>query len=169
LVRYQSFKYPSPIEICFHPWHLRQYNHRWFAFGYNPSQPELPFMTLPLDRIKDISPHNNHYIQNNDVDFEEWFEDMIGVTRTVNSKIEKVTLQFSSERAPYVLTKPLHGSQKKLKHDKWGLIISLEVIVNLELFQTIFSFGADVIVLAPKSVREAVVNNISSSLEKYAT
>ncbi len=166
-ILYQSFNQKEPTEIFFHPWHLRQYNQRWFVFGFHPAQSELPFINLPLDRIKSIVTNQSPFIENTSVNFENWFEEIIGVTRPIDTIPEKIILKFSKTRAPYILTKPLHGSQKKLKEDESGVQISLEVIPNRELLQLIYSFGDDVTVIAPKDLAEKVRLTQSRSVNTY--
>jgi predicted DNA-binding transcriptional regulator YafY len=64
-----------------------------------------------------------------------------------------IELQFSTNQAPYVLAKPLHGSQKKKSYDKTGLIITIEVIPNYELKSQLLSFGKELKVISPSWFR----------------
>ena len=34
-ITYQDFKSPEPYSLTFHPYYLKQYNGRWFVFGYD--------------------------------------------------------------------------------------------------------------------------------------
>ena len=52
------------------------------------------------------------YIENETIDFEEYFDDVVGVTVTENQKPNKILLQISYELFPYIESKPIHGSQK---------------------------------------------------------
>ena len=74
-------------------------------------------------------------------------------------------LQFSKRRFPYIVSKPIHGSQKTISPTE-GLI-SLDVIPNRELESIILSFGDDVEVLAPLSLRDAIATKIKNSSTKY--
>jgi len=40
-----------------------------------------------------------------------YFEDIIGVSRIEGSQLQRIVLLFRKDAAPYVLSKPLHGSQ----------------------------------------------------------
>ena len=40
-VSYQDFKSPAPYDVTFHPYYLKQFNNRWFAFGLNPAKNHL--------------------------------------------------------------------------------------------------------------------------------
>jgi predicted DNA-binding transcriptional regulator YafY len=159
-ISYQSFKREQPADYEIHPYYLKQYNNRWFLLGHNTEVKRLTI--LALDRIVSFVEIKGKYIKNKDIDFNEYFEDIIGVTKPEEVDVVKIELWFSKEEAPYVLTKPLHGSQRKIKNDSEGLIISIEVIPNYELEKLILSFGERVQVKGPKSF----INSIKSRLKK---
>ena len=153
-IEYQAFHMETPVEYIIHPYYLKQYNKRWFLIGLNGEDKHL--YTIPFDRIKKIGANIENYIENTTIDFPEYFEDIIGVSRNIEDKPIKIKLLFNSKTAPYIITKPLHGSQKKIKHDKNGLTIQIEVIPNFELKQLILSFGGSVKILSPKSYRKEI-------------
>ena len=144
----------NPVNYKISPYYLKQYNKRWFLLGLNSINKLL--YTLPLDRIKKIEVINEKYIENTIVDFSEYFEDIIGVSRKIEDKPIKIKLRFNKETAPYILTKPLHGSQRKLSYDEYGLIIQIEVIPNFELRQLILSYGDSVEILTPESFKNEI-------------
>jgi predicted DNA-binding transcriptional regulator YafY len=90
------------------------------------------------------------FIENTRYDFKEYFEDIIGINRGKDKPPEEITLWFAPDKAPYIQTKPIHGSQKVKKQDEEGLVITIEVIVNYELKSLLWSFGDEVKVLSPE-------------------
>jgi hypothetical protein len=60
---------------------------------------------------------------------------------------EIIKLHFSPNQAPFVLMKPIHGSQKKKKLNENGLLVTIDVIPNYELGKLILFFGESVEVL----------------------
>lgn len=153
-VEYQAFHMEASIEYVIHPYYLKQYNKRWFLLGLN-SDDDLIY-TIPFDRIKKIEIQKEEYIENKIINFSEYFEDIIGVSRKPEDKPIKIKLSFNSKTAPYILTKPLHGSQKKLNYDEKGLIVQIEVIPNFELKQLILSYGDSVEILTPESYKKEI-------------
>ena len=162
-IDYKSFDTPE-VNLTIHPYYIKQFNNRWFLFGLNGEYKTI--YNLPLDRIIKINSLNEHYIENNDIDFEEYFDDVIGVTIPHDRKIENITLKFSPERIQYVLSKPLHHSQK-IKNKENG-IIQISVIPNKELESLILSFGNQVEVLSPQYYREQIYNQITDLFTKYS-
>lgn len=108
--------------------------------------------TRSLDRITCLSETKEPYIPNPKLDFSEYLEDIIGITKPKDKAIELIELWFSPKQAPYVLTKPLYGSQKKKSIDETGLIITIEVITNYELKSVILFFEKEIKVLSPNKL-----------------
>ena len=85
---------------------------------------------------------------------EDYFKNIIGVTLPANSSVKTIELEFSALRAPYVTTKPLHHSQKIITQKEDGkIVLHLHVIPNRELESVILSYGCDVKVLQPQSLK----------------
>lgn len=152
--------------IKFHPSYLKQYNNRWFALGMNEEYPEQ-ISNLALDRIVSIKESSGKYKETK-IEWQEYFEDMIGVSKPYGEECQKIELQFVSEQVPYIQTKPLHLTQKKVKELEDGsLIISLDLIINYELVMKILSFGEKVKVLAPKELVSKVSERLFAAAKQY--
>lgn len=156
-VSYKSFKVEEAIEIIFHPYYLKQYNNRWFVFGRNHTYNSI--QNLSLDRIISIEGTHIEYIENDLVDFEEYFEDIIGVS-IENEPVQAVVLKVEKSLLPYIQTKPLHESQFIKPFDEnYGLVV-IKVIPNYELESLILSFGERVELLEPEALREKLRDRI---------
>lgn len=164
LVKYKDFKSSEPYEITFHPYYLKQYNNRWFAFGFN-SDNQVPNWNLALDRIESLSETAQKYKQS-ETDWEDYFFDLVGVTRPENANLQEVVLKFSPEVAPYIITKPIHPSQKH-KNDPTGLEVKIKVIPNFELERLILSFGEQVKVISPQDFKERISQRLKSAGRLY--
>lgn len=162
---YQSFKQDSEEAIIVHPYYLKQYNKRWFLIAWNDEKGFLA--NFAFDRIKKIDNANVEY-KPTDIDFFDYFDDMIGVSKDTRTEPQKVKLWVSKETWPYVRTKPLHGAtQKTVSEDENGAVITIEVYLNYELEQQILSFGENMMVLEPETFRDNMRNRINSALKLY--
>ena len=63
-VKYKDFKSVEPYEITFHPYYLKQFNSRWFAFGLNADN-QIQNWNLALDRIEFLSETDQKYQSSN--------------------------------------------------------------------------------------------------------
>lgn len=151
------------LQWTIHPYYLKQYNNRWFLFGYNPEFDDLSI--VPLDRIELISNSEQPFIENSIYNFGTYFNNIIGVSKEKGRCVEHIRLRFSSDRFPYVVSKPIHHSQK-IENEK-ERIITLNVIPNKELVSELIWFRDDVEVLSPDFLREEIKEEIANMYKKY--
>lgn len=157
LVKYQDFKSSEPYEIIFHPYYLKQFNNRWFVLGLNYNN-LLENWNLALDRIISINETAGKY-RLTQINWEDYFYDIIGVTRPKGIELQEIILRFTPEVTPYVVTKPLHPSQKH-KSDLNGLDVKIKVIPNFELERLILSFGEQVKVISPPYLKKRIFERL---------
>ena len=162
---YQSFKQDKEETIVVHPYYLKQYNKRWFLIAWNDKE---NFMAnYAFDRIKGIDNANVPY-KPTDVNWLDYFDEMIGVSKDTRTEPQKVLLWVSNASWPYVKTKPLHGATQRLVNmDETGAYITIEVYLNYELEQQILSFGENMKVLEPAAFRDNMRNRINNALKLY--
>ena len=161
-IRYKSFKKNKPITCEIHPYYLKQYNNRWFLLGWNTEFKDIT--NFALDRIEAVSPMLGEYKPKpEDLDFDEYFEDIVGVTIPKDKRIEHIVMRIAPDRYPYIKNKPLHSSQHN--YDK-VFQVSIDVIPNKELIALLLSFGSQLEVLEPQSVREMMRDHVKT-LNKF--
>lgn len=160
-VDYRNFE-DKEFRWTIHPYYIKQYNNRWFLIGFNPDFENLTI--IPLDRIDDITPIHIPYILNTTIDFESYFDKIIGVT-LIDAPEEKITLHFTQKRLQYVLTKPIHKSQVCSEPDSG--IVTLQLIPNKELEALLLSYGPDVEVLEPEHLRIQIQEKVKLTYDMY--
>jgi predicted DNA-binding transcriptional regulator YafY len=164
-IEYKDFKSQEPYSIIFHPSYLKQYNNRWFAFGLNEVK-NIETWTIALDRIISIVSHPNKYIDSK-IDWTDYFEDLIGVTKPVEAISIKLGLSVKIESSPYFETKPFHPSQKLLKKLDEEVHYEFDIIVNHELISNLLSFGSQLKVIYPKEVKDTFFEEIQKMYKLY--
>ena len=151
-----------------HPYHVKQFNNRWFLIGLLQGEHGNILTNKALDRIVKFSRANVDFIPNMDIDFNEFFKDVVGVTIPEDHpEVENVVLKFDAARFPYVINKPIHHSQIVL--DEKEHTIQLAVRPNKELEARIFSYGNQVEVLEPSWLREQIFEKFKQIVEIYST
>jgi predicted DNA-binding transcriptional regulator YafY len=165
VINYKSFKTNVSQLINFHPYYLKQYNNRWFLFGKHKDYESLT--NLALDRIELIEQSSEEFDDSQNVNFEDYFDDFIGVTKPVNGRLTKIILKATKELSPYIKTKPLHGSQKTIEETIDSYIFSIEVIPNYELNKLILSFGSGLTVIEPSDLKENIIIKLRENLKNY--
>ncbi|NOT73486.1 MAG: WYL domain-containing protein [Cyclobacteriaceae bacterium] len=166
LLTYQSFKARTPNVFSFHAYLLKEYRNRWFVLGRKSSKE--PLVNLALDRIKEIKiAEEVKYIDNLAFDADEYYKDVIGVTVNEGNRPQLVHLAIDRTNAPYVITKPLHHTQKVVAKSADGIEITIEVILNFELEREILGFGDSIVVLKPQRLRERIHKKFETAISKY--
>ena len=163
-VVYKSFTEKDEFLFVFHPYYLKQYNTRWFVLGLNQKE-ENPYWNLALDRIVSIESCSEKYVYT-DIDWDDYFFDIVGVTRYADENPQEVVLEFAHEQAPYIITKPIHPTQKHQLMDN-GLVVRISVIPNYELEKLIMSFGEKVKVVAPDVLRNKIEERLKNAIQLY--
>ena len=155
-------------ESVLHPYHVKQYNNRWFLFGLEETSHGSRIANRPLDRIVKFSKADVKFIPNTEVDFKKHFKDVVGVTIPDDSvKLETVILRFDKDRFPYVVSKPIHHSQTIV--DEKQYLIKIQVRPNKELEAMLLSFGPQVEILQPEWLRAQFAEKIQEYLKIYSS
>ena len=102
-------------------------------------------------------------------DGEEYFKDIIGVTKNMGDAVAAVLLEVEPGNAPYVETKPLHGSQEVVERREDGsIVVKISVRPNYELERDILGFGETMKVLAPRRLVVRMRKRVAAMQAQYA-
>ena len=147
-----------------YPYHLKQFNDRWYliaqAFGYDT------YGHYALDRIVSFEMIDVPYVES-EVDFSEYFDDVIGVTVPERWEPVDVLLRIRDHRYNYIKTKPLHLTQREVGKEDGYTRVTINVKINKELIALLLSYGSDIEVLSPASLRIMIKKEISAMSYKY--
>lgn len=166
-IDYQSFNAKTPSKETVFPYLLKEYRNRWFLLCRNNKRKVVNI--LALDRIIGITENvKETFKEADDFDVTTFFDDAIGVTKSLNQKTQKIILKANRKIAPYILTKPIHASQTILKHDENELIFSIDVVVNFELEREVLGYGESLMVLSPRAFKQRIVDRIGFMAKMYA-
>jgi predicted DNA-binding transcriptional regulator YafY len=163
---YRPYKGDEQTMVI-HPHYMKQYNTRWFLFGLEDhGEYGMSPVNKALDRIVKFSVANVRFVENDQIYYETYFDDIVGVTHDrKHPEVEHVVLKFAKERFPYVVSKPIHQSQQVVNAEDGTL--SIDVRINRELEQNIFSFGQQVEVLSPEWFRNQIIEKYKEIIKIY--
>lgn len=143
------------------PHHLFFWNNSLYLVGYCHWRRDL--RTFAVQRVQDLKPSGRHF-QPAEFQVEDYLRASLGVWR---GAAEPVVLVFEKSIARWVQEKRWHGSQR-LRHLPGGrLEMRLDVALTPELKRWILSFGSDVEVLKPESLRQQVRQETEAVGTKY--
>lgn len=171
-LKYQLFNTSDIRETIISPYILKEYNRRWYLIGAADDTGRI--LNFALDRLVSITVLPGYEYREAPDDLPERYEDIIGVSYYEGTEIHKIIFWVSDKTAPYVDTKPLHGSQIRIKGDKeeslrksyaapdGGSLFSIDCMENYELIRELCSFGENLKVLSPQPIIDAIKNRIKS-------
>jgi predicted DNA-binding transcriptional regulator YafY len=162
---YQSFKARASQKIVFYPYLLKEYRNRWFLLGINRKGGAT--MVLALDRFESFEELPKEKYLKPPFDVHTYFNDSIGVSKAPGQRAQVIVLKAVPAHAPYLITKPLHPSQKVLKEESDGTLFSIEVCWNFELERELLGFGEFIEVLGPRRLADKIASRLKSSHDLY--
>jgi len=149
------------------PYHLKQHNNRWFLIG---KRTDFDYLSnFAIDRIESMKETSKKYEPLDEgFDFDEFFGDIVGVSVTTGP-VENVVIYANEKAFNYIFTKPLHESQI-VKHEllpDGRREIDLKVKDNYELRALLRSFGSQIEIIKPESLRKEMMDNAIALSEMY--
>lgn len=164
---YKPFLEKEGFKVVLSPYLIKEYNNRWYCIGYCSIQSKI--MHIGFDRIDSkLKISRTVFVENSFIDIDTYFDDIIGITKTEGMKKQLVRISCNKERAPFILTKPLHHSQKLINLNKDGSAeIEIHVIPNKEMYSLLLSFGKDIQVLSPDFVRRELKQEFKNAYSLY--
>ena len=184
-VVYRKFNTSEPVTHIVYPYHLKQYNERWYLICNHYGSDEYPYnpnflMNLPLDRIEDYKEIPEIEYIDCTIDIAERYEDVVGITYHPERGLQKILICVAPETCPYIDTKPLHSSQIKLPNDEQELLrnqyrkfgtwtfYSIECIPDdYELPRLLMSFGSNMMVIKPKQLVTQIKEHLRKQVQNY--
>lgn len=162
------------FSLIFHPQFIKEYNGRWFVFGDADREPYQAY-NVPLDRIVgEVCEVNDiEYIPASKGFYQEYFNNIVGVTHEKDAKVEEVIIRTKTEyQHGLLLTKPLHYSQKETmsfgdhEDGSYGEV-TLTIEPNRELQGKILAYGQYLEVVSPQSLREQIKATLVNQMMHY--
>lgn len=161
--------------LVFHPHFLKEYNGRWHLFGHVENMlPEYGY-NIALDRIvnKPRELYKHEYVAAPNGFYNDFFNDVVGVSHQADSKIEDVRIRAHSLYTfKLTETKRIHHTQEtvvpfgKYENDEYGEF-SVQVEINNEFIGRILQMGAGLEIVAPDNVREIFRQRVEKLADLY--
>jgi predicted DNA-binding transcriptional regulator YafY len=147
-------------EYVIEPYRLLYSPDGLYLFAYVPEYREV--RTFGVARIRRVSLHEERFTPAELP--EAIFAHSLGVHEGPPEHIE---IAFDARIAPYIMERTWHASQVITEQPDGGVILSLDVSNDWALRSWILSFGPLARVIAPESLRTAILGEIEAALERY--
>ena len=166
-IMYQPFSARKPQQYVVFPYLLKECRNRWFLFCSRAT--DLLMFNLAIDRIVSVEPIDMPYRDNPQFDSEHFFDNVIGVTKNIGNKPQHITFRATREQSHYIATKPVHPSQKLVScnPNDGSCIFSIDVVINIEMYSIMMSFGPGVKLLSPRQAVTFMAKKLRQAAAQY--
>ncbi len=160
-VLYHSLSEGKDIDLELSPYHLLYNQRTWYVLALSSLHNTIKI--FELNRIRDIEVQNKCYIEKRSFNL----TDYVGRAWSMNPEgaIYHVKLRFLPEIAADVTEVQWHSTQKVTYENDGSAIVEFRVDGLGEITWWILSYGDKVQVIAPKSLRERVLQINRNSIE----
>ena len=166
-ITYQSFSARKPNTFPFHGYLLKEFNNRWFLVGKRAGATKI--ITLALDRMLKVDMDFQADFLEEDFEPDTYYAHTYGVTVMNDEQIIHIEMIVDRFNAPYVLTKPIHNSQKVLETYQDGRIrISLSVHHNFEIERLLLGFADAIEVIRPAILRKRLREKFARAFQRHS-
>ena len=163
-IEYRRFGLESKERII-HPYFLKQFMRRWYLCATIEGK---EFITIfALDRILSVRKNTEVAFRETTIDFNHYFDDIVGVTHPDNGVVEQIIIEGDSWAEYYLRTLPIHPLQQLESLGEKGCRVTLSLMVNRELEREILSYGEHLKVIAPEHLRERMRQLLAMLQEEY--
>ena len=90
------------------------------------------------------------------MNLDEYFSQVVGVSVNIKAKKEKVVLKVGYPDAEYMISKPLHSSQKIIEQNDNYVLIEMSLIFNYEFETALLGFMNNCQIVEPKILRNKI-------------
>ncbi len=96
----------------------------------------------------------------------KYFNHSFGII-TPDAPVETIILQFTKDQIPYILSLPIHKTQKVIKQTSRSLTISITVMLSYEVYEYILGKSPDVKVIKPARLAKEIAEKLQLSAKLY--
>lgn len=161
---YKSFKSNDLKERIVSPLLLKEYRNRWYLISFDESKNDI--VTFALERMLNLEITKESMNVPANFNPKEYFEFSTGIT-AYKGEPELIEIKADSISAKYILSQPFHHTQKILSENNEYSIFQLKVFISEELIRSFLSFGGEIEVLSPATVRSIIKKRSSELFQKY--
>lgn len=166
-IHYKSFHLNSKEqEVLVEPLCLKMFKRRWYMLAQRRFEKALRIYAL--DRVNDCEPTQEHYTYPENFSPSEFFSSYFGVSTDGYDRPCCVRLKAYQELPKYLISQPLHHSQRIEKQTAEYTIFSYWMIPAFDLVQEILLHADQLVVEAPESLQNILKEKINLMKHRYS-
>ncbi len=162
-IKYYSPHSNTESERSVDPYTIRNQHGTWYLIGFCHLRNE--FRIFALNRILTIECTDIDFYKPGSFSVERFLENSFGIY--LDPKIYHVKLKFPAYEARWIRERQWHKSQKMTTTEDGSLILEMDVKGLEDVKRWVLQYGAEVEVLEPAELREAIGREVAGLQKKY--
>lgn len=164
IINYQKFDGVVEENLLVAPYGLKSFRRRWYVLV---KREDNNFRTYALDRIKQITITDTSFSMPDDFSMEVFFRNYFGIFTNPEIEPQRIEIKVFAQERNYINTLPLHESQKEEIIEENYSIFSFYLAPTLDFVMELLSFGKNIEVLSPASLRKRISNILQETIGYY--
>ena len=92
----------------------------------------------------------------------------IGVSKNIGNTPREIKFWATAEQSKYIMTKPLHHSQKLVQRFADGSCeFTIQVVINFEMYSVFMSYGPGIKILSPRDAFHFMKDKLQQAADLY--
>ncbi len=162
-VTYQSLQATEPVTYDVYPYGITYHRGSLYLIGRAPRHEEIRHWKI--DRMEDAEVTPVHFNRPDDFDLEEHLAHSFGVFQGQDQV--HVRVRFDRRVARYVQESNWHASQQLTPQKDGSLMAEFDLSNGEEIKRWVMSFGKRAEVLEPESLRQEILEELTSLCTRY--
>ena len=166
-LRFDSKELPHIFLLA--PLCLKVFKQRWYVLGFTEETdgsrktPKDAPRLYALDRVKHMETTEKTFRLPRNFDPQSYFAGYYGVFLGKQFTPQPIRARFTESAVPFVRSLPLHHSQKEVE----PCVFEWFVAPTLDFVQQLRTYGSEIEILAPDSLRQTFAEEARNILKKY--
>ncbi len=161
---YRPYSRQEATGMTLEPYFVKVFKQRWYVIGRNGYDGRIK--TYALDRVLSMEISERKFVYPAGFDAEAYFDHCFGIMQS-DEEPQEVVIAVSEHRANYFRALPLHRSQQESGSFGGRAVFRYRLKITFDLLQELLSYGDDLQVMAPPSLRDRVAAVFRSSAALY--
>ncbi len=145
------------------PYHMHNFHGDWFLIAYDTLRND--FRIFLVGRIEKWQVLPEHFKRDEAFSPDEW--KARGFQAFGGGEVEEVSIWFSTQKAQYIRERSWHPTQKIEERPDGSLVLHMNTAGLVEVKNWVLTFGSGAEVLAPESLRQECIEEISQMTKVY--
>lgn len=164
-IQYHKFYESKSESVIVNPYLIKQFKGRWYLLCLKTEINEI--RTYALDRILSLDFKKKKFTITKELDLINDFNNSFGIITPNEGKPEKIVFAMNDWQAKYIISYPLHHSQKLISETTTKTKFEITVFITYDLIMELLSYGEEIEIVSPKSLIKKINTIHKNILNKH--